>query len=58
MRTLLGIDKLVRESCEYAWDHLAGEPDDFSVDDLYEHVKEGFENWYASSTPEERTSTS
>jgi len=52
-----GIVHLVEVTCEYVWDHIAGEPDDTSPDDFFEHMKLMLEEWYKNSTPEERANT-
>ena len=52
-----GISKLVYETCQYAWDHIAGEPDDFDADKLFDHIKPAILNWYENSTPEQRSKT-
>lgn len=52
-----GIENLIRQTCEYAWDHIAGEPDEFSPDDLYSHMAVAIEKWYASTSVMERADT-
>ena len=52
-----GIKKLISDTCDYAWDHISGEPDEFSPEDLIKHITPAIENWYANSTPEERQNT-
>lgn len=52
-----GLTKLAEVTCEYLWDHVAGEPDEISADQLFDHIKPCLQNWYAKSTPEEREVT-
>ena len=52
-----GISKLVETACEYAWDHLAGKPEDMSPADFFNHIKPMLLEWYKTSTPEERAIT-
>ena len=52
-----GIQKLVEDTCEYAWDHIAGEPDDTSTEQLIEHITPIIEEWYKGTTPEQRQNT-
>ena len=51
-----GITKLA-ETCEYCWDHIAGEPDDFDADKLFDHIKPFLLEWYNETTPEDRAKT-
>lgn len=53
-----GISRVVEQACEYAWDHLAGEPDEFDADKLFDHIKPLLLEWYQNSTPEDRAKTS
>jgi GNAT superfamily N-acetyltransferase len=52
-----GIRQLTRVACEYAWDHLAGEPDEYTPEQLVAHVLPVIDNWYATTTPDQRAST-
>lgn len=52
-----GIQKLVEDTCEYAWDHLIGEPDNVSVEQLIEHITPVLEEWYRLTTLEQRQDT-
>lgn len=49
-----GLTRLLEVTCEYIWDHIAGEPDEFSPDDLFYHMKPILQEWYANTTIEER----
>lgn len=53
-----GISKLIHETCEYAWDHLSGEPDEFTPEQLVDHIQPILIEWYSNTTPEERANTS
>lgn len=52
-----GLRALTRAACEYVWDHICGEPEEPTADDLYAHMAPMLSEWYANSTPEERAST-
>jgi hypothetical protein len=52
-----GLSKLCEVTCEYLWDHVCGEPDVWTSEDLFEHIKPCLQNWYNTSTPEERAKT-
>ena len=54
----VGISTLIETTCEYAWDHLAGEPGDVSTQDFFDHIKPMLLKWYSTTTPEERAITS
>jgi len=53
-----GIEKLVKDTCEFAWDHIAGEPDEFTAEQLYEHMETILQEWYDNTTREQRENTS
>jgi len=52
-----GLTKLCEVTCEYLWDHVCGEPEEPTTDQLFDHIKEGLQAWYKNSTPEERAAT-
>ena len=52
-----GISKLVETACEYIWDHICSETDEFTPEQLFEHMKTALTVWYTDSTPEERSNT-
>lgn len=52
-----GISCLVRVTCEYLWDHVCGEPETPTTEELFDHIRPALETWYANSTPEERADT-
>ena len=52
-----GLSKYVHEICAYLWDHIAGEPDEFTADTLFEHIKPILNQWWAGTTVEERSNT-
>lgn len=56
-RGAAGVTELLERTCEYLWDHIAGEPDEFTPAQLVEHMRPVLEEWYAGTTPEERAST-
>lgn len=49
-----GLTRLLEVTCEYLWDHISGEPDEFSPDILFYHMKPILQKWYSNTTPEER----
>jgi len=49
-----GLERLLDVTTEYVWDHLAGEPDEPSAEQLALHMKPLLEEWYSTSTPEGR----
>lgn len=51
------VEKLLRQTCEYLWDHVCGEPDEFDTDKLVEHMVPALNQWYSTTTPEERSKT-
>ena len=53
----VGISKVLETACEYAWDHILGEPDEGTPEDMYNHLKPLIEEWYSKSTVEERANT-
>lgn len=50
-----GIDTLIHNICEFAWDHIRGEPTEFSADDLYHQIKPMVENYYTNTTVKQRS---
>lgn len=52
-----GLSELCSATCEYLWDHICGKPDDFSPEDLFEHIKPHMREFYHNSTPEQRSQT-
>lgn len=50
------IENIVNTACEYVWDHICGEPDDYSPEQFVEYMTPAIEEWYKTSTPEERAS--
>lgn len=58
IRGSAGLARLLDVTCEYAWDHLAGEPDEISPEDLVEHMVPLLEEWYSKTTAEKRAVTS
>ena len=53
----IGLSNLCHQACEYAWDHIAGEPDEFDSDKLFDHIRPILVRWYENSTPEDREQT-
>ena len=49
-----GLTKLCLVTCEYIWDHIAGEPEEFDADKLFDHMKPVLQEWYKNTTPEDR----
>lgn len=57
LRGAEALHKLVQVTCEYVWDHIAGEPDNTSPEALYEHIAPAIAEWWKETTPEQRDST-
>ena len=51
------VGKLLEVTCDYLWDHVCGEPDDFTAKSLFEHMEPALKQWYSSTTPEDRAKT-
>ena len=49
-----GLSKLCDVTCEYVWDHICGETDDFTPEQLFDHMKPHLQQWYNNTTVEER----
>lgn len=49
-----GISHFVSIVCDYLWDHIMGEPEAYSPEQLFAHVQPFLFEWYENSTPEER----
>lgn len=52
-----GIEGLARQACEYVWDHVCGEPEEPSAEQMFEHMAPLLEEWYGKTTPEDRART-
>lgn len=52
-----GLTKLCEETCEYLLDHICGNPENPTVDELFDYMKPTLQQWYNNSTPEQRAST-
>lgn len=52
-----GLSELCQHVCEFCWDHISGEPEEFDADDLSKHIKPMLQDWYKNSTVEERADT-
>jgi hypothetical protein len=52
-----GLSELCMHTCEFCWDHIAGEPEEFDADKLFDHIKPILNEWYANSTVEDRAKT-
>lgn len=52
-----GLTRLCQVTCKYLWDHICGEPDDFTPDQLFDHIKPALQLWYDKQTVEERNDT-
>jgi hypothetical protein len=50
------IGKIIDNTCEYAWDHILGEPDEFTPEQMKLHVMPGLVTWYGTTTREQRAS--
>jgi len=51
------VHRLVKASCEYVWDHLAGEPEDVTPEQLYEHIAPLLKEWFSKTDQAARSST-
>lgn len=52
------IEDLVRVTCEYVWDHICGEPDNFTAEQLYDYMAPMITEWFKiTSSQEERSKT-
>ena len=40
------VEKLVKTSCEYVWDHIMGEPEECSPESLYDHMMPMITTWF------------
>lgn len=49
------IQDIIHRSCEYAWDHLLGEPDTPTAEDIERHATLIIEQWFAGTTQAERS---
>lgn len=52
-----GLTKLCEVTCEYLWDHICGEPENPTAEELFDHIKPALQYWYQNSTVEERADT-
>lgn len=52
------VHRLVEATAEYVWDHICGEPDEPTAEQLYEHMAPVIAEWFGKTTPEERALTS
>lgn len=52
-----GLERLLKVTAEYIWDHLMGEPPETKPEDLITHMEPLLEQWYAATTAEERADT-
>jgi hypothetical protein len=52
-----GLTKLCEVTCEYLWDHICGEPEGLTAEDMFTLIKPMLQAWYNNSTPEERADT-
>jgi len=52
-----GLSFLCEVTCDYLWDHICGEPEEPTSDQLFDHIKPCLQEWYAKSTVEERAVT-
>lgn len=47
-----GLSRLCEVTCSYLWDHICGEPDDFTPDQLFDHIKPGLQEFFNQSVEE------
>ena len=52
-----GLTKLAETTIEFVWDHVCGEPEEPNTEQLWDHIKPILQEWYNTSTPEERAVT-
>ena len=53
-----GLTTLAKLACDYCWDHIAGEPDEYSSETLFNHIKPFLQEWFKNQTVEERADIS
>ena len=51
----VGVSRLVSVVCDYVWDHICGEPDDLSVEQLYDFAQKFLFQWFEETTQEQRS---
>lgn len=56
-RGVESVQELIEITCEYIWDHICGEPDDFTTETLVNHMVPIFNKWFNDSSKEERSNT-
>ena len=59
-KTLTGqpaIENLLQVTTEYIWDHICGEPEEPSTEQLTTHMQPILQEWYNNTTPEQRATT-
>ncbi len=52
-----GITQLIEQTCEYAWDHICGETDEFTPYQLVKHITPVLQDWYQNTSQKERSNT-
>lgn len=52
-----GISNYVSVICDYLWDHVMGEPENPTAQQLFAHIQAPLFEWYENTTPEERAVT-
>jgi len=53
----LGLSRLLEVTTEYLWDHICGEPSLISPKEFAEYMVPYFQEFYANSSPEQRSNT-
>jgi len=51
-----GISNFVFQTCEYVWDHIAGEPEEVNATQLFLHMKSIVQEWYGNTDAAMRAS--
>ncbi len=52
-----GLTRLCEVTCEYLWDHICGEPEEVSPDDIFDHLKPLLKTFYEGTTVADRSNT-
>jgi len=52
-----GLTRLCEVTCEYVWDHICGKPEDFTPDQLFDHMRPSLQLWYNQESVEQRNDT-
>lgn len=51
------VENLLEVATEYVWDHICGEPEEPSQEQLFDAMVPLLNEWFSKTTPEERAKT-